>query len=130
MQYPSELVRRLQECFLSVRFTPQRCFIVQIVIVTVCILMYPLPADAQRYHVRTYSEGDGLSSQTVKCVTQDHSGKMWFATRSGISCYDGVKWETFGIKDGLPSLAQSSILVEVYSGGEYQIFEVEVERSQ
>ncbi len=115
MQYSGGLVRRLlglQDRFFPGRFIFQYYFILPVVLVTACMLIYTCPAHAQRYHVRTYSEGDGLSSQAVKDITQDHLGKMWFATRSGISCYDGVKWTIYGIGDGLPTLAQNSILVD------------------
>ncbi|MCP4658227.1 MAG: hypothetical protein GY856_22675, partial [bacterium] len=49
---------------------------------------------AQSYRIRNYSEDDGLPSSTVHDITQDHSGRMWFATRSGIAVYDGVRWTT------------------------------------
>ena len=53
------------------------------------------PARAQRYQVDTYSEGDGLASSTVRGMVQDHSGRMWFATRAGITVYDGRNWSVF-----------------------------------
>ncbi|MBU8922790.1 MAG: response regulator [Bacteroidales bacterium] len=115
MQYSSRLVcglLKLQDRFVPRLFKHQYNFIIPVILLTAFVLVYPHAASAQRYHVRTYSEGDGLSSTAVKSVIQDHSGKMWFATRSGISCYDGVKWETYGVNDGLATLSQSTILVD------------------
>lgn len=63
---------------------------------------------AQRYVVRTYTEGDGLSSNMVYSVTQDTSGLLWFATRSGVCSYDGQDWITYAVD---PSLKQFSFLV-------------------
>ncbi len=70
------------------------------------------PAVAQRYHVKTYSEGDGLPSAAVNCIAQDRSGLMWFATRSGIASYDGYEWKVYGLTDGLPALNHVSVLVD------------------
>ncbi|MBL6949197.1 MAG: hypothetical protein ISR57_00985 [Bacteroidales bacterium] len=47
---------------------------------------------SQRYFTRSYSEADGLPSNMVFDITQDTSGLLWFATRYGISSYDGVNW--------------------------------------
>ena len=59
------------------------------------------PARAQRYHVHTYSEGSGLASSTVRGMVQDLSGRMWFATRAGITVYDGRDWSVFHRADGI-----------------------------
>jgi len=58
---------------------------------------------AQSYQVRTYLEVDGLPSSTVHDIAQDASGRMWFATRAGITVYDGNHWKTYTVADGLPS---------------------------
>ncbi len=50
------------------------------------------PALGQRYHVRTYTESDGMPSATVFDITQDLSGRMWFATRVGMVSFDGKDW--------------------------------------
>ncbi len=34
-------------------------------------------------------------------MAQDPLGRMWFATRSGVSAYDGLTWTHYGVKDGL-----------------------------
>ena len=53
-------------------------------------------ADAQRYHIHTYTETDGLPNSQVLALTQESSGLMWFATRSSIATYDGQEWITRG----------------------------------
>jgi signal transduction histidine kinase/ligand-binding sensor domain-containing protein/CheY-like chemotaxis protein len=62
---------------------------------------FSAPVRAQHYHVHTYTEGDGLPSSTVHGMTQDPSGRMWFATRAGVAAYDGMEWRTFTQTDGL-----------------------------
>lgn len=64
---------------------------------------------SQRYHVRTYIEDDGLANSIVYGITQDHSGCMWFTTRTGISVYDGIRWKTYFNSHGLPIAIYSKI---------------------
>ncbi len=65
---------------------------------------------AQSYQIDTYSEDDGLPSSYINDITQDHSGRMWFATRSGIAVYDGLTWKTYDLNDGLATLNYDFIL--------------------
>jgi PAS domain S-box-containing protein len=64
---------------------------------------------SQSYLVHSYSETDGLPSAFVYGITQDHQGRMWFATRAGIAVYDGVSWEKFTVSQGLPVPSFSKI---------------------
>ena len=36
-------------------------------------------------------------------IKEDISGKIWFATTSGVSMFDGINWKNYHVKDGLPS---------------------------
>lgn len=56
---------------------------------------------AQRYFSKTYTEADGLPSSLVFDVAQDSAGQMWFVTRSGISCYTGIRFLNYTLNDGL-----------------------------
>ena len=47
---------------------------------------------AQSYNIQKYSVENGLADNGVYDITQDSSGRMWFATLRGISCYDGSEW--------------------------------------
>jgi PAS domain S-box-containing protein len=67
---------------------------------------------SQGYLVHCYSETDGLPSAFVYGITQDHQGRMWFATRAGIAVYDGVSWEKFTVSNGLPVQSFSKITVD------------------
>ncbi|MCP4663563.1 MAG: response regulator [bacterium] len=70
---------------------------------------------AQSYLIRNYSEEDGLPSSTVYGITQDHSGRMWFATRAGIVVYDGARWTTHTPDHGLS--VSNYFKIEVDEGG-------------
>lgn len=67
---------------------------------------------SQSYQIRTYIEDDGLPSSTVYDITQDDSGRMWFATRGGIGVYDGFHWKIYSVGDGLPAPAYFRIKVD------------------
>ncbi|MCK5055362.1 MAG: PAS domain S-box protein [Candidatus Aminicenantes bacterium] len=67
---------------------------------------------SQGYLVHRYSEINGLPSAEVHDITQDNWGRIWFATRAGISCYNGVSWKNFTVSDGLPDFAFPKISVD------------------
>ncbi len=45
-----------------------------------------------------YPELDG---QWVMSMTEAQDGAMWFRTRTGVTRYDGVRWQSFSTQDGL-----------------------------
>jgi ligand-binding sensor domain-containing protein len=65
---------------------------------------------AERLPIRLYSSADGLPSQFVERVFRDSHGLLWFATREGLSRFDGSRFVTYGIGDGLPHLGINDIL--------------------
>jgi len=110
--------------------------------ITLWLLFFPgLSHDimAQRYFTRTYSVADGLPCSTVNGIVQDTNGLLWFATRRGISRYDGVTWTNFNASGGLSSAIYSflridekgniwalsnsiSLNIDVYSGSRWKMF--------
>ena len=68
--------------------------------------------NGQSYLVHTYSEANGLANSMVYDLCQDHLGQMWFATRAGISVYDGSKWKSYSVGDGLSSSVQLGVAVD------------------
>lgn len=48
---------------------------------------------AQSYRVDTYTVEDGLPSSEVYDLTQDASGRLWLATRGGLTSWDGLSFE-------------------------------------
>jgi signal transduction histidine kinase/ligand-binding sensor domain-containing protein/ActR/RegA family two-component response regulator len=51
---------------------------------------------------RRYSTAEGLPSTSIYAVAQDHSGAIWFGTRSGIARLDGVNFQVFRHADNDP----------------------------
>lgn len=57
---------------------------------------------AQKYLIHTYTEDEGLPSSNVNSISQDSSGFIWVATRSGLCTYDSHKWKTYLSNNGIP----------------------------
>lgn len=49
-----------------------------------------------------YGVSSGLPSNLIYCALQDHNGMMWFGTDKGLACYDGARFHTYNMQDGLP----------------------------
>lgn len=62
----------------------------------------PAPVHAERLAVRRYTTADGLAGDYVIGAFRDSRGFLWFATRDGLSRFDGVKFVSYGMDDGLP----------------------------
>jgi PAS domain S-box-containing protein len=75
----------------------------------IVLFFFSTGLSGQAYLVHHYTEMEGLPSANVYGITQDQWGRVWFATRGGISVYDGTSWKTYTISDGLPILAFSGI---------------------
>ena len=68
------------------------------------------PAEAQRYHVRTFTTDDGLPSSQIWSLAQDGTGYVWIGTENGITRYDGSGFVSFSIESGLPNPLVRTIL--------------------
>jgi ligand-binding sensor domain-containing protein/two-component sensor histidine kinase len=44
---------------------------------------------------KTFTERDGLLNNTVNQIKEDAKGNLWIATKSGLSYYDGVRFQSF-----------------------------------
>jgi PAS domain S-box-containing protein len=81
----------------------KRLRIPEIVMVLMVIhVMLPMIIYSQTYISRGYTVNDGMASPTVNDITQDKTGRMWFATAIGVTCYDGTTWKNYSASDGLP----------------------------
>ena len=81
-------------------------------LITLWILLISEKALSQRYLVHTYTESDGLANSRVYDMVQDSLKQIWFATRNGISVYDGFKWVSYSVSDGLSGPAYLKIDID------------------
>jgi ligand-binding sensor domain-containing protein/signal transduction histidine kinase len=67
---------------------------------------------AERLPISVYTVADGLGSNHVSCVRRDSRGFMWFCTTDGLTRFDGERFVTYGVRDGLPHPAINDLLEE------------------
>ncbi len=78
------------------------------------------PANAQtsdNMHFERFTIEDGLSSDRVNDITQDHSGYIWVATESGLSKYNGYEFEVFSNVPGDSTSLSNNFTNVVYVDG-------------
>ncbi len=62
--------------------------------------------------VSRFTVDDGLSNNSVQCLMEDHSGKIWAGTPSGVTRISGNEVKQFSEMEGLCSNAVMSILLD------------------
>ena len=63
-----------------------------LILVVLCFLVF----SGSAYEWRTYTAGDGLKDNIVHTVAvDDPTGTVWFGTKSGVSRFDGARWESY-----------------------------------
>ncbi len=60
----------------------------------ICVNVLIQSLSGQSFLNHHYTESDGVISSYVLDAVQDKQGDMWFATRIGVSRYDGINWES------------------------------------
>lgn len=64
----------------------------------------------QELEIRTYTTLDGLSDNLITCFYQDQFGYFWIGTVHGLQRFDGIKFQSFGVQNGMPSLWCNQLL--------------------
>ncbi len=67
-----------------------------------CILISHIGM-SQDYNYLNWTTHDGLPSNYVYGVLEDHNGLIWAYTENGIARFDGYEFKTFNVQDGLPT---------------------------
>jgi hypothetical protein len=55
---------------------------------------------ARNYNIRTWQREQGLPQDPVHALAQTRDGYIWLAHEDGVSRFDGVRFVTFGIREG------------------------------
>lgn len=53
------------------------------------IIIFSLPATADEFNFKRYDVNNGLSNNTVSCITQDAFGFIWIGTENGLNRFNG-----------------------------------------
>lgn len=74
-----------------------------IIFVGIVVLLTTIycPATAQKYFFDNYREEQRLSSSKVYALLQDAKHYLWLGTETGVSRFDGKRFENFTSQDGL-----------------------------
>ena len=75
------------------------------------VLILPLQAQVVgNFPVRRYGTEQGLGSEVVSAMVQDHEGRLWVGTEGGLSFFDGSRFSAFS--GSLPSGFVLSLFVD------------------
>ena len=102
------------------------------IIILLTVLAVLTVVGQPRYRQRTFTVHDGLPSNAITAIRQDHNGLVWIATWYGLCLYDGTRFTTFpgngwGDTDALSTHRISMIEIDsrdnvwlrTYDGGLY-----------
>src|SRR5215211_2436375 len=65
---------------------------------------------AERLPVRKYTTAEGLAGDYIVGIYRDSRGFLWFASREGLARFDGLRFTTYGVADGLPTAVINRII--------------------
>jgi ligand-binding sensor domain-containing protein/two-component sensor histidine kinase len=65
--------------------------------------------------IRTYTTADGLAADSIYRIVADSRGFLWFCTMEGLSRFDGYRFISYGVAEGLPHRVIDT-LIEIRSG--------------
>lgn len=67
-------------------------------------------AEPVPYLVKSWTTADGLPQNTVNAIAETPDGYLWVGTRSGLARFDGVRFVSFGLSEGLKGLHIRALL--------------------
>lgn len=71
----------------------------------------PLLLPAQNLPFQNLNLEEGLIQSQVISIAQDKQKQLWITTNGGVTCFDGLRFKTFGAKDGFPLSVHSKVFV-------------------
>ncbi|MHA4808630.1 hybrid sensor histidine kinase/response regulator transcription factor [Flavitalea flava] len=92
--------------------------ILSLFLVPFCFV-YP---QSKPYYFKNYQTGDGISGNTITCITQDRKGFMWFGTRNGLNRFDGSAFRIFRYSQTDPASLGSNSIVSLHEDQQDQLW--------
>ncbi len=68
-----------------------------------------------KINFETFTDADGLSSNSIQSITQDNKGFMWFATENGLNKYDGYTFKSFNKNDNDSQTISNNRIEQVFA---------------
>lgn len=81
-----------------------------ILLLTCCAL---IPLKAQQLYFDNITTRNGLTSNDITCVYEDHSGFLWIGTKDGLNRFDGRMFKTFRNVPSNPNSLSGNFIVQV-----------------
>nr|WP_278706551.1 hybrid sensor histidine kinase/response regulator transcription factor [Bacteroides intestinalis] len=92
----------------------KKCFAIYLLLFFVSISFH-----AANKEFKVFDTSDGLSDNTVKCITQDSLGFIWMGTFNGLCRFDGVNFITYKHNpSGENSIAHNQVEAILATGGD------------
>ena len=85
-------------------------------ILSICGLLFFIPVNGQESREYIYNhldKSDGLASNFVVCITQDHNGFIWIGTGRGLFRYDGTHIKDFTVLGDGNETFPNDIVLEI-----------------
>lgn len=70
--------------------------------ITISVFFFITIGELHSYHIRNYSDKDGLSMNIGASIVQDRYNYIWIGTQGGLNRFDGVDVKIFTDEQGLP----------------------------
>lgn len=80
----------------------ERFHLLRYVVTTTLTLAFVFFNGLSQNHFHQFTKSDGLPSQEIYDLHQDHNGLIWIATDRGIASFNGSFFNVYTTKDGLP----------------------------
>src|SRR5712691_867571 len=74
------------------------------------LLSVTLVTRAERLPLKTYTTAEGLPHNVINKIVRDSRGFLWFCTEEGLSRFDGYRFTSYTINQGLPSRMVNDLL--------------------
>ena len=55
---------------------------------------------------KNFTTKEGLAGNSVTCIYEDKTGKIWFGTEGGASCYDGKSFRNYTMNGGVNAIIE------------------------
>ena len=69
------------------------------------ILLFQITAFAQPIYLKTYTNEQGLSQNSITCSTNDDAGFYWVATQGGLNKFDGFEFKHYKFNPSKESIS-------------------------
>lgn len=86
------------------------CLMFRLALLLSLLLVATAAAMAERLPIKAYTTADGLAYNGIRRIVRDSHGFLWACTPNGLSRFDGARFKTYNMEDGLPVTSSYDLL--------------------